>query len=103
MVWHDFRNNCGITIKSNNMANFDVFSELLNKLENMEGKSITLTKADCPNDNFLIFGFGYDEHTITFKRRWRDNLWMVCIKGDEPILLEDCPPSFYRTLVNFLP
>ena len=84
------------------MTHYDTFGTLLNKLRGMENKSITLTKADIvEGDNFLIFS-AYDSITLTFKRRY-DSVWVVCFSNDEPILLEDCPMSFYLTLLKNLP
>lgn len=84
------------------MTDYEIFDELLTKLRGMEGKSITLTEKDIyPTDNFLIFGFGYDEHTITFRKRY-DGVWVVVFSHDDKMLLGDCPPSFWRTLLKNL-
>ena len=81
---------------------YDVFDELLNLMRDMNDKSITLTKKDvCDGDNFLIFGFGYDSHTITFKKT-RSGIWYLFFDNDEPMLLEECPTLFYETLVKNL-
>ena len=83
-------------------TDYEIFDELLNKVRGMENKSITLTKNDVyKGDNFLIFGVGYDEHTITLKRRY-DGVWVVLFDHDERILLENCPPSFWKTLLKNL-
>ena len=82
---------------------FDTFGTLLNKLKGMENKSITLTEKDIyRGDRFLIFGFGYDSHTITFKKR-KDGVWFIFFNNDEPIILEECPTSFFLTLIKNLP
>jgi hypothetical protein len=84
------------------MTHYDTFGTLLDKLSGMENKSITITKTDVvEGDNFLIFS-AYDSITITFKRRY-DGIWVVCFNNDESILLEDCPMSFYLTLLKNLP
>ena len=83
------------------MTHYDTFGTLLDKLRGMENKSITLTKTDVvEGDNFLIFS-AYDSITITFKRRY-DGIWVIYFSNDEPILLEDCPMSFYLTLLKNL-
>ena len=67
----------------------------------MIGKSITLTKEDIASgDTFLIFS-AYDSHTITFKRRY-DGVIVLLLDNDERILLEDCPDSFFYTLIKNL-
>lgn len=83
------------------MTDYEIFDELLTKLRGMEGKSITLTKNDIsPNDNFLIFS-AYDSITITFKKRY-DGVWVLIFDCDDKILLENCPPTFWRTLLKNL-
>ena len=80
------------------MTDYEVFDTLLTKLRGMNGKSITLTKDDVyPNDTFLIFS-AYDSITITFKKR-KDGVWKLLCDVDDSILLEDCPPNFWRTLI----
>ncbi len=70
---------------------------VLNKLT--EGMSITFTKDNvAEGDDFLILGCGYDQCTVTFKRP--SDLWWVCFDNDEPMLLEDCPDSFYCSILK---
>lgn len=77
-------------------SEYNLFSEVLRKVK--EGMSITFTKENiAPGDNFLILGCGYDSCTITFKRPC--DLWWVCFDNDEPMLLEDCPDSFLRSIL----
>lgn len=81
---------------------WETMDKVWEKLRNYNGKSITLTKNDVvEGDNFLIFGFGYDEHTITFRKRY-DGVWVIHFTNDEPILLEECPITFYYTLLKNL-
>ena len=81
---------------------YEVMDKVFDKLRGMENKSITLTKEKLhPTDNFIILGYGYDECTITFKRRY-DGIWVVHFSNDDPILLEDCPMSFFHTLLKNL-
>lgn len=79
----------------------DLFGKVLDKVYPMIGKSITLTREDIASgDTFLIFS-AYESHTITFKRRY-DGVIVLLLDNDEPILLEDCPDSFLRTLIKNL-
>ncbi len=76
---------------------YELFSTVLNKLK--EGMSITFTKDNVADgDRFLILGCGYDSCTVTFKRPC--DLWWVCFDNDEPMLLEDCSDSFYRSILK---
>lgn len=80
---------------------FELFLNALVKIRPMIGKSITLTREDIASgDTFLIFS-AYESHTITFKRRC-DGVIVLLFENDEPILLEDCPDSFLRTLIKNL-
>ena len=80
---------------------FELFLSVLAKIRTMIGKSITLTREDIASgDTFLIFS-AYESHTITFKRRY-DGVIVLLLDNDEPILLEDCPDSFLRTLIKNL-
>lgn len=79
----------------------DLFGKVLDKVYSMIGKSITLTREDIASgDTFLIFS-AYESHTITFKRRY-DGVIVLLLDNDEPILLEECPDSFLRTLIKNL-
>ena len=76
---------------------FDLFSRVLDKIYPMIGKSITLTPNDIvAGDRFLIFS-AYDSHTITFTRNFGGVITLL-FDHDDPILLEDCPDSFLKTL-----
>ena len=78
---------------------YNLFSQVLGKL--YEGLSITFTtKNIAPGDDFLILGYGYDQCKVSFKRP-RD-LWWVFFDNDEPMLLEDCPDSFLRSILKNL-
>lgn len=83
------------------MTDYELFDKVLEKLNGMDGKSITLTKDNvAKGDDFLIFSY-YDRFTITFKKR-RDGVWVVVFDEDDKILLENCPTSFYHTLLKNL-
>ena len=73
----------------------DTFSELLDLIR--DGMTITLTKKDCvPWDNFLIFS-ACKKQTITIHTNCVP--YWVEFDGDEPMLLENCPESFFDTLI----
>ena len=77
----------------------NLFSQVLGKVR--EGQTITFTKGNiAPGDNFLILGRGYDKCVVSFHRP-RD-LWWVCFDNDEPMLLENCPDSFLRSILKNL-
>lgn len=79
----------------------DLFGKVLDKVYPMLGKSITLTREDVASgDRFLIFS-AYDSHTITFTRSFSGVITLL-FDHDEPILLEDCPDSFFQTLIKNL-
>ena len=74
----------------------DIFCALISRLKN--GMTFTLTEKDCaPEDDFLIFS-AYDKQVITIHTN-RVPYW-VEFDTDEPMLLENCPTSFFRTLLQ---
>jgi hypothetical protein len=76
---------------------YELFDKVLHKIE--DGMSITFTKDNIADgDNFLILDCGYDSCTITFKRF--GDMWYVLFDNDEPILLEDVPVSFLRSILK---
>lgn len=76
---------------------YELFAELLKNIK--DGMQITFTKDNVhEDDNFLILGCGYNSCTITFKR-YRD-LWWVLFSNDEPMLLEDTPVSFWKSILK---
>lgn len=81
----------------------DLFGQVLDKVYDVLGKSITLTEKDVhPSDNFLLLGeHAHKSCTITFTKT-RGGLIMLLFDNDEPILLENCPESFYLTLLKNL-
>ena len=75
---------------------YALFTKVLSKL--YEGLSITFTKGNIDkDDHFLILGSGHDSCTVTFRRP--GELWWVCCEHDEPILLEDVPDTFLRSIL----
>lgn len=59
---------------------------------------IFTTENIAEGDDFLILGCGYDCCTVTFKRP--GDLWWVCFDNDEPMLLENVPDSFLRSILK---
>ena len=77
---------------------YKLFCQVLGKLE--EGKTITFTPKNVAfGDSFLIFS-AYKSCTCTFKRF--GGLLYVLFEHDEPLLLEDCPDSFLRSILKNL-
>ena len=73
----------------------NIFSLLLSKIE--DGMTFTLTKKDCAfADDFLIFNKYCRRQTITIHTSCP---YWVEFDGDEPMLLEDCPATFWQTLL----
>lgn len=76
---------------------YDLFDKVLSVLK--DGMKITFTPNNIwAGDDFLLFGYGYTKQTLTFKTF--GDLWYVIFEGDEPMLLEDCPDSFYRSILK---
>ena len=76
---------------------YELFSKVLGKLK--EGQTITFTKDNiAEGDRFLILGCGYDSCKVTFKRP--HGLWWICFDNDEPMLLENAPDSFFRSILK---
>lgn len=83
------------------MNNFDYFGAVLTKLyDGYMNKSIVLTEDNVhPTDHFLLLGeFAHESITISFKNH--RGIIYVYFDCDEPMRLEDCPTSFYRTLLK---
>ena len=87
-------------------SRYDLFDKVLNGIygyykKNGKYLKITFTpKNVAEGDRFLIFS-AYKETTCTFK--WRGDLLAVYFDNDEPMLLEECPDSFYRSILKNLP
>lgn len=83
------------------MNDFDYFDAVLTKLyDGYMDKSIVLTEENVhPTDHFLLLGeLAHESITITFKNH--GGIIYVYFDCDEPMRLEDCPTSFYRTLLK---
>lgn len=83
------------------MNDFDYFDAVLTKLYNgYMDKSIVLTEENVhPTDHFLLLGeLAHESITITFKNH--GGIIYVYFDCDEPMRLEECPTSFYRTLLK---
>lgn len=76
-------------------TDFGIFTKVLKVLK--DGMEITFTADNvAPGDNFLLFGY-YKSCTCTFRNH---GLWYVYFDNDEPMLLENCPESFYRSIIK---
>lgn len=74
----------------------EIFSTLIDNIK--DGMTFVLDEGKtAPFDNFLIFSDFYPEQTITLHTR--SVPYWVEFDGDEPMLLENCPVSFFRTLL----
>ena len=75
---------------------YDLFCEVLKKLK--EGMTITFTKDNiAEGDDFLVFSAA-KSITIAFKQP--NDLWWVLFDNDEPMLLENVPDSFLRSILK---
>lgn len=78
--------------------NLELFFEVMTKIK--DGQKITFTPDNvAEGDDFLIFS-GYKSCTVTFHKN-RVPYW-VEFDNDEPMLLEDCPTSFYESILKNL-
>ena len=74
-----------------------LFSEVISKIK--DGTEITFTpKNVARDDDFLVFNEDTDKTTIKFHTK-RVPYW-VEFDNDEPILLENCPQSFLRSILK---
>ncbi len=73
-----------------------LFPQVLDKIHN--GLQITFTPNNVAyGDRFLIFS-AHKKTTVTFHTN-RVPYW-IDFDGDEPMLLEDCPESFYESILK---
>lgn len=78
------------------MKRNDLFSQVLDKI--YDGLKITFTPHNVADgDNFLIFS-ACRKQTITFHTN-RVPFWIE-FDGDEPMRLEDCPTSFFSSILK---
>lgn len=83
---------------------YDLFDEVLNVFRNVEygyknGIDLTFTPENVAfGDHFLIFS-AYKSCTCHF---WRTNSGIIYVDfdGDEPMLLEVCPDTFYESIIK---
>ena len=74
-----------------------LFSEVISKIK--DGMELVLTPNNvATDDDFLIFNEDTDKTTIKFHTN-RVPYW-VEFSNDEPILLENCPQSFLRSILK---
>ncbi len=80
------------------MDRYEAFSQVLSRLN--DGKQITFTPDNVyRGDRFLIFSGSRQSQTVTFRRR-RDGVWVMRFDGDEPMLLENAPESFWKSIIK---
>lgn len=77
------------------MSGEELFTRVIEKVK--DGMKITFTPKNVAyGDRFLLFGY-HKKQTITFHTKsvpfWID------FDGDEPMRLEDCPESFFRSIL----
>lgn len=73
----------------------DIYWEVLIRLH--EGLEITFTEENIyPYDTFLILGRHHSSCTCRFEQ-W--GCWMVLFDGDEPMRLEECPTTFFKSIL----
>lgn len=76
--------------------NYDLFSEVLGKIK--DGMKITFTKDNVAyGDDFLIFSY-CEKQTVTFHTK--SVPYWIEFDGDEPMLLENVPNSFLRSILQ---
>ena len=85
-------------IKFKAMArDYSLFGEVLSKIK--DGITFTFTANNiAEGDDFLIFNDNKEKTIITIHTS-RVPYW-VEFSNDEPILLEDCPDSFLRSILK---
>ena len=79
------------------MAHEDLFGKVLKKIK--DGMEITFTPDNvAQGDDFLIFSAS-KTCKVTFKISRSGIIW-CWFDDDEPMLLEDCPDSFFRSILK---
>ena len=77
---------------------YDVFNRVISGLR--DGEEMVLTPQNVyANDRFLIFSGNRNKQKVSFHRR-ADGVWRVSFDGDDPMLLENTPASFWRTILK---
>ena len=81
------------------MSRYELFSKLLKKLGKQTEWEIVFTKDNVADgDDFLIFGSWRKSIKVNLKRG-RSGIWVVYFDCDEPMLLENCGESFWRSIL----
>ena len=75
----------------------DLFERVLSNIK--DGMEITFSKENvAQGDRFLIL-YGDRKIKVKFNRQgW--GIWYVVFDGDERMKLEDCPESFYKSILK---
>lgn len=78
------------------LDSLELFCEVMKRVPKGEGIKVKLTpKNVARGDRFLIFS-AYK--SCVCHLYWKGLLW-VDFDNDEPMLLENCPESFYRSIL----
>lgn len=81
----------------------DIFSELLKKLNGRNEVSIIFNKNNIyEDDNFLIQVYYRNKEEKIILKRSNSGIIYVLFENDEPILLENCPKSFWKSILKNL-
>ena len=76
---------------------YSLFRKVLDAIH--DGMQITFTEQNvAEGDNFLIFN--NDEERTTITLHTKSVPYWVEFSNDEPILLENCPDSFFRSILK---
>jgi hypothetical protein len=76
---------------------YSLFGEVLSKIK--DGITFTFTASNIAEwDDFLIFNDNKEKTIITIHTK--SVPYWVEFSNDEPILLEDCPDSFLRSILK---
>ncbi len=80
------------------MEHFDLFCEVLDLIPE-DGLTLTFTPKNVAyGDHFLIFS-AYKSCTCHFRRTW-SGIVIVDFDDDEPMLLENCPDTFFESIIK---
>lgn len=80
-------------------SSYQLFVKVLRNLK--DGMSISFTKDNLAvGDTFLILGHGRSKCEVSFRKH--GCLWWVYFDNAEPMLLENVPESFLKSIIKNL-
>lgn len=82
------------------MGRHELFDALLENLE--DGTKITFTPDNIYDKEHTFINLKNERGKMVCEFDWRDLIW-VYFDGVEPMLLEDCPTTFFRSILINLP